>query len=106
MPSIHPNLAERYRASVTRLEQELADPELAAEAKSTLRGLINTIKVFPGAKRGEVELELHGQLATVLGFAQATRNKSGTPVSRIQVSVVAGARSMRCSDAITFVVSA
>ena len=91
LPSIHPNLAERYRASVTRLEQELADPELAAEAKSTLRGLINTIKVFPGAKRGEVELELHGQLATVLGFAQATRNKSGTPVSRIQVSVVAGA---------------
>jgi len=89
-PAIHPNLAERYRNAVARLELELADPELAAEAKSTLRSLITTVKVFPGAKRGEVMLELHGQLAAVLNFAQAAKNKVGTPVSRIQVSVVAG----------------
>ena len=91
LPAIHPNLAERYRNAVIRLEEELNDPELNAEAKSLLRRLIKTIKIFPGAKRGEVELELHGELAVILAFAQGAKNRAGTPVSRIQVSVVAGA---------------
>ncbi len=91
MPAIHPNLTERYRSAVFRLEEELADPELAAQAKSILRTLIKTIKIFPGAKRGEVELELHGELAIILAFTKGAKNKAGTPVSRIQVSVVAGA---------------
>ncbi|HEX9870064.1 MAG TPA: recombinase family protein, partial [Candidatus Tectomicrobia bacterium] len=34
LPSIHPNLAELYRHKVARLEEELADPEIAAEAKT------------------------------------------------------------------------
>lgn len=97
MPAIHPNLAQRYRDAVARLEEELTSPELAAEAKSVLRLLIKTIKVFPGAKRGEVDLELHGELAAILSFAQGAKNKAGTPVSRIQVSVVAGARNSYCS---------
>lgn len=97
LPAIHPNLAQRYRDAVARLEEELASPELAAEAKSMLRSLIKTIKVFPGGKRGEVELELHGELAAILSFAQGARNKGGTPVSFIQVSVVAGARIGRYS---------
>jgi hypothetical protein len=77
---------------VARLEQELADPEIAAEAKSLLRTLIKTIKVSPGAKRGKVALELHGQLAAILAAGQAKRNKDGTLAAPIQVSVVAGAR--------------
>ena len=92
LPAIHPNLAEHYRNAVARLHDELVDPELAAEAKSVLRSLIKTIMIVPGAKRGEVELELHGELAVILAFAQGAKNKAGTPVSRIQVSVVAGAR--------------
>ena len=90
LPSIHPNLAELYRNKVARLEEELADPEIAAEAKSVLRSLIKTIKVTPGAKRGEVDLELHGELATILAASQGKKNIGGTPESRIQVSVVAG----------------
>ena len=91
LPSIHPNLAERYRNAVARLQDEIADPELATEAKSVLRSLVKTIMVYPGTKRGEVELELHGELAVILAFAQGAKNKSGTSPSRIQVSVVAGA---------------
>ncbi len=53
--------------------------------------MIKTIKVFPAAKRGEVTLELHGELATILAISQGFKNKDGTPLSRIQVSVVAGA---------------
>jgi site-specific DNA recombinase len=91
-PSIHPNLAELYRLKVACLEKELADPDIAAEAKAVLRSLIRTIKVTPGAKRGEVQLELHGELAAILAASQGKKNIGGTPASRIQVSVVAGAR--------------
>ena len=92
LPAIHPNLIQLYRTKVARLEEELADPEIAAEAKSVLRSMIKTIKIAPGAKRGEVNLELHGELAAVLAAGQAKRNKDGAPVAQIQVSVVAGAR--------------
>lgn len=86
LPPIHPNLAERYRNAVIRLEEELNDPELNAEAKSVLRRLIKTIKIFPGAKRGEVELELHGELAVILAFAQGGQEQSrdaGVPYSSL-----------------------
>ena len=90
MPSIHPNLAALYRTKVARLEEELADPEVAAEAKSVLRSLIKMIKITPGAKRGDAELELHGDLAAILTAGQSKKNIGGTQASRIQVSVVAG----------------
>jgi hypothetical protein len=92
IPAIHPNLARLYREKVRRIEEELADPDIAAEAKSVLRSMIRKIVVLPGDARGEVTLELHGELAAILAVAQGTKNKAGNPVSRIQVSVVAGAR--------------
>jgi site-specific DNA recombinase len=55
-----------------------------------LRSMIKTIKITPGAKRGEVHLELHGELAGVLAAGQANRNQDGTLAAQIQVSVVAG----------------
>ncbi|MEQ1696701.1 MAG: hypothetical protein ABL901_12750 [Hyphomicrobiaceae bacterium] len=106
MLTIHPNISERYRSAVARLQAELADPELAAEAKSTLRTMIKTIKVFPGAKRGEVSPELCGELATILAVAQGIKNKDGTPVPHFQVSVVAGARSVPCSQVVPMTVNA
>ena len=69
---------------MAHLEVELADPEIAAEAKSVLRSLIKTIKITPGTKRGEVELQLHGELASILAMTRAKKNNDGTPVSRIQ----------------------
>lgn len=90
-PLIHPNLAERFRQSIARLDKELADPVLAAQAKSVLRSLVKTIKIYPGPKRGHVELELHGELASILALARGAKNEAGSTNSRIQVSVVAGA---------------
>jgi DNA invertase Pin-like site-specific DNA recombinase len=92
LPSIHPNLAELYRGKVARLEEELADPEVAADAQSLLRSMISAIVITPGAKRGEVALELHGELAGILALTQGQKNKGGPFASRVQVSVVAGAR--------------
>ncbi|MGD9804294.1 MAG: recombinase family protein [Hyphomicrobiaceae bacterium] len=89
MPAIHPNLSVRYREAVFDLEEALADSELAAKAKATLRALIKTITVYPGDQRGEVTIELHGELATILGFAQGAKANAGRG-QRVQVSVVAG----------------
>lgn len=47
MPMIHPNLSQLYRDKVARLAAELADPEIAAEAKTVLRSMIKTIMVVP-----------------------------------------------------------
>ena len=78
MPAIHPNLATRYREAVADLEAALADSELAAEAKATLRALIKTIVVYPCEKRGEVTIELQGQLATILGIAKGAKANART----------------------------
>jgi site-specific DNA recombinase len=91
MPSIHPNLAERYRTLVAKLETELVEPELAASAKSMLRALIKEVRIHPGEKRGQCNLELVGDLATILAICQGAKNKGGTLGSGIQASVVAGA---------------
>lgn len=40
IPALHPNLAKTYRDKVARLEIELNDPEITADAKSVLRSLI------------------------------------------------------------------
>ena len=91
LPTIHPNLAQLYRDKVARLELELADPALAAEAKSVIRSMIKTIAVSPGPNRGEVNLELHGELAALMTLAEARSGGKTTSDTRIQVSVVAGA---------------
>jgi hypothetical protein len=39
-----------------------------------------------------VALELHGELAGILALTQGQKNKGGLFASRVQVSVVAGAR--------------
>lgn len=91
MPAIHPNLAQIYNDKVAQLEKELADPAVAAEAKSVLRSMIKTIVISPGPERGQVEIELHGELAPLLVLGQGGSRAQG---SRIQVSVVAGARNL------------
>jgi len=90
MPALHPNLAKAYREKVARLEVELDDPEITAEAKSVLRSLIEKIIVFPGEKRGEVHLELHGELAAILGMTIDQKNKQGPNGTAVQVSVEGG----------------
>lgn len=95
MPAIHPNLPELYRRKVADLEVELNDPTISAEAKEVLRSLIDKVVIYSGEKRGEVHLQLHGELAGILRMAQgngigAAKNNRKTVD---QVSVVAGARS-------------
>ena len=78
LPSIHPNLAELYRGKVARLELELAHPGGGGRRQiPLLRSMISTIVITPGAKRGEVGLELHGELAGILLRPRPRRTKAG-----------------------------
>jgi site-specific DNA recombinase len=91
MPSIHPKLAEHYCLLVERLQEELAEPELAASAKTMLRSMIKEIRITPGEKRGQCNLELVGDLAKILALCQGARNRGASLAFGFQASVVAGA---------------
>ena len=66
LPALHPNLAQVYRQKVERLEEALHDPVVSAAAVEALRSLIDAIVVHPGERRGEVRVELRGDLAAFL----------------------------------------
>ena len=95
VPRLHPGIAKTYRAQVERLEEALNDPGIRREAGEVLRSLIGKIVLTPGAARGEVDAELHGQLGAILALAEAGI-KNRTPgclgASGVRLSVVAGAR--------------
>jgi len=67
----HPNVAELYRSRVDELRKALnTDDDTRQEAISILRGLIAEILLYPGEKRGKMNVELRGALAEILALAQ------------------------------------
>ena len=62
-------------------------------AASAIRGLIERIVLTPGAKRGDLDVTLRGDLGTILKWTGAgtEKEKTDTPASGMSVSVVAGA---------------
>ena len=66
LPAPHPDLASVYRRKVEHLEQALEEPQAAAAAAGALRLMIDAIIVHPGPKRGELRLELRGDLAAFI----------------------------------------
>ncbi len=73
-PELHPNLSELYRRKVSELREALnRDPETRSQAVAILRSLIDRIVLHPGEKRGELTIELHGQLASIVEFASEKR---------------------------------
>ena len=68
---IHPNAAELYRRRVADLQRLLnAADDTRRGAISILRGLIASMLLYPGEKRGQVNVELRGALAEILGLAR------------------------------------
>jgi site-specific DNA recombinase len=78
IPALHPNLAELYRRKVADLEIALNDPACRDEAAMALRGLIDAVVLYPGAKRGEIRAELYGELAALLQLAEVQNGKTRT----------------------------
>ena len=92
IPDIHPNVADLYRRKVERLAEALRDPRERAAAAEAVRSPIERIVLTPGAKRGEMNATLYGDLGAVLEWtAKGRKNETDTPSSGMSVSVVAGA---------------
>ena len=87
---MHPNLPDMYARKVERLQEALnSDADTRHEAVTILRSLIDKIVLHPGEKRGELHIELHGELAAILwlGHREQTGDQ-GPPV--VRTVVVAG----------------
>jgi len=88
-PLLHPEMAGLYRQKVTALAQALEHPETRTEASEALRGLIDAIVLTPN--EGELQIELKGNLAAMLGAVQNAKRSPETGDLSLQVVMVAGA---------------
>ena len=84
-PRLHPNLAELYRQKVMNLAEALNEEDTRLEAAECIRELIEEIRLVP--KRGELEIELYGELAALINLANGHPRSNGTGV---QITLVAG----------------
>ena len=69
--------------------EALERPETRTEASEALRGLIDAIVLTPN--QGELQIELKGNLAAMLGAAQNAKRSPETGDLSLQVVMVAGA---------------
>lgn len=88
-PLLHPSMADLYRAKVEHLAEALQSPESRLEASDTLRGLIESIVLTP--EKGQLRIELRGNLAAMLTVAQETKRSPETGDLLVPVQMVAGA---------------
>ncbi len=91
VPLIHPNVSEIYARKVAELHRLLEDPATREEASEAIRALIDKVVLTPVA--GELQIDLHGALAAILGLCRDSK-KPATEVrdGLEQVKLVAGAR--------------
>jgi site-specific DNA recombinase len=80
----HPNAVNIYKQKVADLSTALsADDVVHDEAAAALRNLVDKIVAHPGEKRGQFELELHGQLAGALNLAKYGNGGGGRRISKL-----------------------
>ena len=91
-PLLHPNLAELYRRKVSQLQAALQYPKDREEAFELIRGLIDQIVLTPA--KGQLEIEIKGQLAAILELCDGARKAKPGTVSGAglaeQLKMVAG----------------
>jgi len=93
----NPNIAKFYHKKVERLSEALHHPSERDEAACAIRGLIERVTLFPGAKPGEMSATLHGEFGAMMEWASqhdtaGNNGGSGSVATPMSVSVVAGAR--------------
>ena len=89
-PLLHPSMADLYRSKVEELASALQREDTRLEASEMLRGLIDSIVLTP--EKGQLRVELRGNLAAMLIAAQETKRSPDTGDLLVPVQLVAGAR--------------
>jgi site-specific DNA recombinase len=92
-PLLHPSMADIYRTKVEDLASALQREDTRLEASEMLRGLIDSIVLMP--EKGQLRIELRGNLAAMLTAAKKTRRSLETGDLLMPVQLVAGARNQR-----------
>jgi hypothetical protein len=92
-PLLHPSMAGLYRSKVEELGSALQREDTRLEASEMLRGLIDSIVLMP--EKGQLRIELRGNLAAMLTAAQQTKRSPETGDLLVPVQLVAGARNQR-----------
>jgi site-specific DNA recombinase len=92
-PLLHPSMADLYRSKVEELASALQREDTRLEASEMLRGLIDLIVLTP--EKGQLRIELRGNLAAMLSAAQQTKRSPETGDLLVPVQLVAGARNQR-----------
>jgi hypothetical protein len=87
---VSPLLADLYRSKVEGLAAALQREDTRLEASEMLRGLIDSIVLTP--EKGQLRIELKGNLAAMLTAAQQTKRSPETGDLLLPVQMVAGAR--------------
>jgi site-specific DNA recombinase len=86
---LHPGLAEVYHSKVAALHEALADEASRDEAFELIRSLIDKVVVTPA--EGDLHIDLHGELAGILGLCREGRRGGGFDEEMVaQIKVVAG----------------
>ncbi len=88
-PLLHPSMADLYRTKVEELAAALQREDTRLEASEMLRGLIDSIVLTP--EKGQLRIELRGNLAAMLTAAQQTKRSPETGDLLVPVQLVAGA---------------
>ena len=88
-PLLHPSMADLYRTKVEDLAAALQREDARLEASETLGGLIDAMVLMP--EKGQLRIELRGNLAAMLSAAQKTRRSPETGDLLVPVQLVAGA---------------
>ena len=88
-PLLHPSMADLYRTKVQQLAEALQREDARTEASEMLRGLIDAIVLTP--EKGQLRIELRGNLAAMLTAAHKTRRSPETGDLLVPVQLVAGA---------------
>ncbi len=84
---IHPNLGKVYARKIKKLIEALnSDQDTRLQATAVLRTLIEKITIHPGQRKGQVEIEIHGEMASILHFVQG----NSVPLETTMTKLVAG----------------
>ena len=92
-PLLHPSMADLDRSKVEGLASALQREDTRLEASEMLRRLIDSIVLTP--EKGQLRIELRGNLAAMLTAAQQTKRSPETGDLLVPVQLVAGACNQR-----------
>ncbi len=93
----HPNIGQLYQRRVEQLSHLLNDDSSQQEAVTIIRSLIDRIKITPGERRGDPQVQLVGGLAAILELAVSGQQKTAIQMDDGvgRALLVAGARNHR-----------